>query len=656
MTKIFLFLAVVLSMDSNLSAQSIAEEKASLYKYAVEMFNESKFELAITNCDMIIRRGGDLETYKLRAKAYRAIGDFNNAIKDYNSAITEYFNKFGKGDPSMCFDRGMLYVCEKKFENALIDFNDARRLFRQGSNKENFLYLEEIGRASHYREENKSAVEMFKMAIQLGSLNTGTFVNLASSLFSSNNFPELKNFTDSLLIREIYDSSYYYYLYTLNDIASNNISSITLDRINNAIRSYRTTNQTCFQGEYFDMIYARAYVFSFLQNDAAAFEDYRVVAKNNNLLKSVLLKTNELKIRLGLDNAPPTIALRNPQVDIDRRATIKATKRKHRFFGQVTDSSGISSITVTSNERDLPPITSIEAGGIFEFYIDLNPGVNKIVISAVDRNENTHSEVFNIDFEERMMAAPSVSDSAFADEIPEINNNINYFALLIAEKDYDDEGFKDLQTPIDDASEVSNILINQYDFAERNVKLLTNATRQMVIDTLFALCKMMTDADNLLIFYAGHGDEKRTNGEIVGGYIIPSDAKKGNRATYISNQDLVEPVLTTQARHVLFVVDACFAGLMRSTMDDAPQGIKNLYNNKSRRILTSGNREQVPDGGQFIYNFKNYLRNPGKVYLTANDLYTYIVDNNRTSNTPIYERISNAGDVSIGHFILKKVR
>jgi tetratricopeptide (TPR) repeat protein len=654
MRRIFLLLFAVPGIGSTLLAQNIAEDKASLYKYAVEMYNESKFELTITNCDAITRRGGDLETYKLRAKAYRAMGDFNNAIKDYTSALSLYMEKFGKKDPSMCFDRGTLYVCQKKFDYALVDFNDARRLFRQGG-KENFLYLEEIGRASHYREENRSAIEMFKMAIQLGSLNTGTFVNLASSLFSSNNFPELKNFTDSLLVMEIYDSSYYYYLYALNDIASNNINSITLDKINNAIRSYRTSNQSCFQGEYFDMIYARGYVYSFLQNDAAAFEDYRVVAKNNTLLKSVLLKTNELKLKLGLDIAPPAIVLRNPQVDIDRRATIKATKRKYKFFGQVTDSSGVSSITVTSNDRDLPPITSIEAGGIFEFNIDLNPGINKIVISAVDRNENASSEAFTIDFEERMVAA-GISDSAFADDIPEINNNINYFALLIAEKEYDDEGFKDLQTPIDDASEVSNILINQYDFAESNVKLLTNATRQMIIDTLSTLCKMMTDADNLLIFYAGHGDEKRTNGEIVGGYIIPSDAKKDNRATYISNQDLVEPVLNTQARHVLFVVDACFAGLMRSTMDDAPQGIKNLYNNKSRRILTSGNREQVPDGGQFIYNFKNYLRNPGKVYLTANELYTYIVDNNSTSNTPIYERISNTGDVSIGQFIFKKVR
>src|SRR5215203_1809160 len=398
MRRMFLFLFAMPVIGSNLLAQNIAEEKASLYKYAVEMYNESKFELAITNCDAITRRGGDLETYKLRAKAYRALGDFNNAIKDYNNAITLYFNQFGKGDPSMCFDRGMLYVCQKKFELALADFNDARRLFRQGGNKENFLYLEEIGRSSHYREENRSAIEMFKMAIQLGSLNTGTFVNLASSLFSSNNFPELKNFTDSLLIREIYDSSYYYYLYTLNDIASNNMSSNTLDKINNAIKSYRTSNQSCFQGEYFDMIYARGYVYSFLQNDAAAFEDYRVVAKNNTLLKSVLLKTNELKVKLGLDIAPPAIVLRNPQVDIDRRATIKATKRKHKFFGQVTDSSGVSSITVTSNDRDLPPVTSIEAGGIFEFNIDLNPGINKIVINAIDRNENASSEVFTIDF------------------------------------------------------------------------------------------------------------------------------------------------------------------------------------------------------------------------------------------------------------------
>src|SRR6187200_1135246 len=184
MRRIFLFFVAVPIMGSNLLAQNIAEEKASLYKYAVEMYNESKFDLVIKNCDAITRRGGDVETYKLRAKAYRALGDFNNAIKDYATALDLSMQQFGKRDPSMCFDRGMVYMCQKKFDQAFLDFNDARRLFRQGGNKENFLYLEEIGRSSHYREENRSAIEMFKMAIQLGSLNTGTFVNLASSLFS----------------------------------------------------------------------------------------------------------------------------------------------------------------------------------------------------------------------------------------------------------------------------------------------------------------------------------------------------------------------------------------------------------------------------------------------------------------------------------------
>ncbi len=655
MKKVSLFFLLFIICKVS-EGQTVDAERASLYKYAVEMYNEAKFDLVIKNCNAITTKGmGDVETYTLRAKACRATGDYEGAIKDYGNAIERYFVQYARRDPSLYFDRGMLYMCQKKFDQALADFNDARRLFRQNG-KENFLYLEEIGRSSHYREENKSATEMFKMAIQLGSLNTGTYVNLATSLFCSNNFPELKIFTDSLLNAEIYDSSYHYYLTALNDIASNNINAATLERINNGIASYRTSNQTCFQGEYFDMIYARAYVYFYLQNDSAAYEDYRVVANNNTLMKTARLKTNELKLKLGVDIVPPVITLRNPVVDIDKKAIVKASKKKQQFFGQVTDSSGIAQITITSNDRDLPPITTVEAGGIFEFSIDLNPGNNKIVINAIDKNENASSETFTIRFEEKQAATVNLTDSTFADDIPEINKEIYYYAVLIAEKDYDDEGFKDLQTPIDDAAEIGSILINQYDFPEANVTLLANASRQSIIDTLSALCKKMTDADNLLIFYAGHGDEKRTNGEVVGGYIIPTDAKKGNRATYISNTDLVEPVLTTQARHVLFVVDACFAGLMRSTMEDAPIGIKTLYNTKSRRILTSGNREQVPDGGHFIFNFKNYLRNPGQVYIRASDIYTYIINNNQTANTPIYERISNAGDIDIGHFILKKVR
>ena len=646
------FVLFILSNTVNtITAQSFADDKADKYRYALELFNEAKYDQVIKSCDDIALRGGDAQTYMLKAKAYRALGDFNNAIKDYSNAISFYFSQYGKRDPSLYYDRGSMYMCQKNFSDALTDFNEARRLFRQ-TGKENFIYLEDIARVNHYLEDNKHAIDAFNLAIQSGSLNYGTYIDLLSSLLYNNSIPELKSLTDSLLVAEAYDSSHYYYINTLNDIASNSINAATLEKMDKVIANYYTSNQSCFQGQYFDMLFARAYVYTFLGNDSAAYLDYRVIAKNNSKLKAVGLKVSQLKLKLGLDITPPTIVLRKPQTDIDNKAIVNATGRKYKFFGQVSDSSGIEVINVTSNGRELPPVATTEAGGIFEFNIDLNPGSNNIVVSATDKNENVGSKTFIIDFRETIQSNQNDAEGDFID-IPGVDTTINYFALLIAEKDYDDEGFKDLQTPIDDATEMENILVNQYGFKQENVRLLSNAGRQNIMDSLSKMCKMMTDADNLFVFYAGHGQEKKTNGKTTGGYIIPTDAQKGNRGTYISNEDLVDPVLNTQAHHVLFVLDACFAGLMRSTLDEAPQGIKSVYKYKSRKILTSGNKEEVPDGGEFINNVKNFFRNPGTIYFTASELYNYIINHNHTGTTPVYDRISDAGDLD-GQFVFFK--
>jgi hypothetical protein len=166
---------------------------------------------------------------------------------------------------------------------------------------------------------------------------------------------------------------------------------------------------------------------------------------------------------------------------------------------------------------------------------------------------------------------------------------------------------------------------------------------------------MLNGSDNLIVFYAGHGDVKKLNNQIVGGFIIPSDAKKGSKGSYISSEDLLETIAGTQAQHVLFIVDACFAGaLNRSSLDEAPQSIKILYSNKSRKILTSGNVEEVPDQGKFIANLKRFLNNPGSKFFTGLDLYHYILYNNTsTAVNPMYERIVNTGDTGNGHFVFR---
>lgn len=658
--KKFIIVLILFLQRHNVSYSQVPDtEKESLYKYALEMFYDSKFDLTIENCNTILTKGmGDVDTYKLIAMAYRETGDYEKAVNSYITAIGQYQKQFGKKDPSLSFDKGKVLMCQKKFDQAFSELNEARRIFLQ-TGKENFIYLEEIGLASHYKDDNKSAIETFKNAIQYGS--TSAYIDLLSSLFQSNNFIELKEYSDSLLnsVPEGFmtDSMFYNYISSLNDIAGNAITEATLEKINRAVSAYRTSNRLCFQGLYNDILYARAYTQAFLGNNTAAYNDYRFIAKSNTWLKTVRKKVDDLKIKLGLDRAPPVIILRNPQVDMDNIGKIVASKRKAQIYGQVTDSSGIELITVVVNDRVQPPITSTEIDGLFNIQLELNPGRNRIIISATDKNENSIDKPFFIDFVEKTQESQNSQDVSFVDGIPEINNAINYHAVLIAEKDYVDEGFKDLVSPVDDAIELKNILMSRYGFAEENVRLLDNAGRQSILDTLFKVCKSMTDADNLLIFYAGHGAEKKVNNAIVGGYIIPSDAKKGNRGSYISNEDLIEPVVGTQARHVLFIVDACFAGLMRSSsLDDAPQPIKNLYSNKSRRILTSGNREEVPDQGQFITNVKNFLNNNTGMFVTAIDLYNFIVNNNPTNNSPVYERILNTSDAGGGQFIFKKAQ
>jgi hypothetical protein len=449
------------------------------------------------------------------------------------------------------------------------------------------------------------------------------------------------------------DSCYVSYIKGLNQIGSGLVSNETIEIINRAFTYYRTTNNSCFQGFYNDLLFARATVYKLLQNDSAAFLDFKQLYGLNNWNRDIKTKLDSLKIKLGYDITPPVVTLRTPLPNLDKMARMAATKRKVSIFGQVSDSAGIRNLVVSATGRTIP-VNNVEIDGIFEVKLELNPGINKVIFTATDKNDNTKEETYYIDFSEKLTG---IQEELVQDDfIPEIDSSVNYYAVLIAEKDYEDEGFRDLQNPVNDAYEIRDILLRYYlYFKEENIKVLVNATRQAIMDTLIDVYKNMTASDNLLIFYAGHGDVKKINDRIEGGYIIPTDAKKGLKGSYISSEDLQEPVITTQARHVLFVVDACFGGaLMRSSLDEAPQSIKNLYNNKSRKILTSGNLEEVPDNGLFIENFKKFLRTPGSKFVRGMDLYNYIVSNNSTPNTPMYERIPSTGDDGSGQFILFK--
>ncbi len=627
-------------------AQITSGEDKSRYQVALEKYKESNYPICIEICDEIIRRAvRDSEVFRLKARAHVAIGELVEAESEYNEALQE-----NKHDPNLFYERGKVRLAMKKFDKAELDFIDARRILKDQISPESemFVYLEEIGHAQHYKGAYQTAIDTYIKAIYNGS--SQAYIDLMSAYLQTNEQLNLKEISDTLLTSSNFylksDSSIYLYISTLNDLANfrKDINDVT--KINYAIKSYNDCNQNGFCGFLNDLLYAKYKILVQNNQDTLAYPVIKQVYANNEFNLIMKSKVEDLKRKLGIDSDPPIITLLNPIVDNMSTASVTGLNDKLEIYGRITDASGITELSLNNK-----PIYTIESDGIFITRIELHAGRNILKFTASDKEDNKTAKTFIINFEESQVNPQIANSGIFDSDIPEINESIRNYAVLIAEKDYDDPNIIDLTAPISDASDLKNILVGKYDFTDNNVIMLCNSKRDMIIDTLDKIYKMLNDNDNLLVFYAGHGDVKKKDNTIIGGYIVPSDATRGNQASYISSEDLFASIGNSQARHILFIVDACFGGsLMRSSIDNAPQNIKNYFSLKSRNIITSGNIEEVPDQGKFIQNVKAFLRFNDKKYVSALDLYTYIVNNTEKSNAPQFGQIKGSGDTG-GKFI-----
>ncbi|HJP20538.1 MAG TPA: caspase family protein [Alphaproteobacteria bacterium] len=171
-----------------------------------------------------------------------------------------------------------------------------------------------------------------------------------------------------------------------------------------------------------------------------------------------------------------------------------------------------------------------------------------------------------------------------------------YHAVIIGNNDY--ANLPDLTTATGDARAVAKILRQEYSF---EIKLLIDATRNQVINTLARLRAELTPNDNLLIYFAGHGVLDSYSDE---GYWLPVDADEDTPANWVSNGDVTNMLRAIRARHVLVVADSCYSGtLVRAapvkikTAEDRSVWFKRLAAKRSRTALVSGGLEPVTDVG-----------------------------------------------------------
>ena len=348
--------------------------------------------------------------------------------------------------------------------------------------------------------------------------------------------------------------------------------------------------------------------------------------------------TEVVDVKFEKPNSPLMVRITEPQGlnTADKSRGFKLKKTKTIVKGYITDGDGVQDATINGKT------VALASDGYFAINLDFSPGENELRISARDSKGNQEFKSYFFEAEgEDIRASPLLAVG-------------DYHALIIGVNEYQDQRIVDLDKPIIDAKSLMNVLINNYTFNPDNVTLLESATRRDIIDALDNLGKRVTEADNVLIFYAGHGYWD-TNNEI--GYWIPSDARKSSTADWFRNSTLTDQIRSIRSKHTLLIADACFSGAIfkaRAAFLDADKAINLKYSLPSRKAMTSGTLTEVPDRSAFIKYLVKRLGDNSQKYLAANDLFfsmeAAVINNSDADVKPQYGTIQKVGDEG-GDFI-----
>ncbi|SMF08570.1 caspase family protein [Pseudogulbenkiania subflava] len=237
----------------------------------------------------------------------------------------------------------------------------------------------------------------------------------------------------------------------------------------------------------------------------------------------------------------------------------------------------------------------------------------------------------------------------------------NSRALVIGINHY--QNASPLSYAVSDAEEIRNVLINDLGFPENNVAYLVDseATKGNILRAFMRLTAGDVELDErIFVFFAGHGHTRTgIRGEV--GYLVPYDADMQDFSSFIRWDELTRNAELIRAKHMLFVMDACYGGLAltRSVQPGSTRFLKDMMLRYSRQVLTAGKADEVvadaggpiPNHSVFTGHLIEALR--GKAVtedgiLTASGVMSYVyskVANDKNSKqTPHYGYFDGDGD------------
>lgn len=234
-------------------------------------------------------------------------------------------------------------------------------------------------------------------------------------------------------------------------------------------------------------------------------------------------------------------------------------------------------------------------------------------------------------------------------------------ALIIGIDEYQSAG--PLACAVSDAKGFRDLLVSELGFAAEHVTSLFNgdATRAEIMSAYMSFAKQQIGVDErIIVFFAGHGHtESGIRGEV--GYLVPYDADMQDLSTLIKWGEITGNAELVPAKHMFFIMDACYSGLAvnRVTPAGGSRFLNDMMLRYSRQVLAAGKADQpvadsggpLPNHSVFTGHLMNGLRGAAAKngILTANMLMSYVygkVATDKNSNqTPHYGHFEGDGDL-----------
>jgi hypothetical protein len=375
-------------------------------------------------------------------------------------------------------------------------------------------------------------------------------------------------------------------------------------------------------------------------------------------------------VKLGIDKnqsgeAPrgtkPQLSVITPKLAMTRAGVMAAPMlsalKSYQVIGRVFPSKGLRALKV--NDKNV--LDKLDEDGIFEIDVTLSQTDTPVSIEAVAADGLSTAETFLLSQEAQAQAlAKRVTTKLFQRRM---RSDLGaFYALVIGNDNY--SSFSKLSTAVSDADAIAGILQKRYGY---KTEVLKNASRVQMLSKLSSLVDTLKANDNLLIYYAGHGQIDSAGK----GYWVGVDGEKDQPASWLGNDQVTNFLAAMKAKHVLVIADSCYAGtLSGAAVRPLPLSAKDddilfVSRVKARTVMASGGLAPVLDnagGGHSIFAaalIRTLNSNEGLTegYRIYEDLSTQVTQRSaalHVSQFPQYSALKHAGHEGSEFFFLPK--